>query len=58
MNASDAVVKASEKIHPSLQEYFDNTDKPKFDCQDKDCYVDDHSNFYDEILESVEVLQN
>jgi starch synthase len=58
INASDAIVKASENIHPDLQAVFDKTEKPKFDCQDKDCFVDDHSNFYDEILESVEVIHN
>jgi starch synthase len=58
INASDAIVKASENIHPDLQAIFDKTEKPKFDCQDKDCFVDDHSNFYDEILESIEVLHN
>ncbi|MCB0408641.1 MAG: glycogen/starch synthase [Flavobacteriales bacterium] len=58
MNASDAIVKTSKKIHPKLQEYFDNSEKPKLECEGQDCYINAHSDFYDEILESVEVLQS
>lgn len=58
MNASDAIVKTSKTIHPELQDYFDKADKPKLECEDDNCYIEAHSGFYDEILESVEVLQN
>lgn len=58
MNASDAIVKTSKTIHPELQEYFDKADKPKLECEGDNCYIEAHSGFYDEILESVEVLQS
>ncbi len=58
MNAADAIVKTSDTIHADLQSHFDKSDKPKFDCVDKDSYIEDHSNFYDEILDSIEVLQD
>ena len=58
MNAADAIIKTSENIHADLQAHFDISDKPKFDSVDKDNYIEDHSNFYDEILDSIEVLQD
>jgi len=58
INASDGIVKTSKNIHPTLQEYFDKVNKPKFECEGEGCQVEEHSNFYDEILESEEVLQN
>ena len=60
MNAADGVIKTSKKIHPSLQAYYDKVDKPKFECEgdEDDFQVEAHAAFYDEILESVEVLQN
>ena len=58
MNASDAVIKASESIHDELETYFEEISKPKLGYQTPEEYVDAYSNFYDEILESVEVLQD
>ena len=58
MNASDAVIKASETINPELEEYFKGIDKPKLDYQSPEDYIGAYSNFYDEILESSEVLQD
>ncbi|MCB9175462.1 MAG: glycogen/starch synthase [Flavobacteriales bacterium] len=53
MNASDAVVMGSEKVHPELESYFNSIDKPKLKHQDMETFVQAHSEFYDEILESV-----
>ncbi len=58
MNASDAVIKASEKINPELEDYFQSIDKPKLDYQSPDEYIKAYSSFYDEILETTEVLQD
>ncbi|MBL4593462.1 MAG: glycogen/starch synthase [Flavobacteriales bacterium] len=58
MNASDAVIKASETINPELEEYFNGIDKPKLGYQSPEDYIEAYSDFYDEILESSEVLQD
>ena len=58
MNASDAVIKASESIHADLEDYFQKIDKPKLGYQAPEDYIKAYSNFYDEILESTEVLQD
>jgi starch synthase len=58
MNAADAVIKASEELHPDLEDYFDTIDKPKLGHQTPEEYIEAYSNFYDEILESSEVLQD
>ena len=58
INASDAVIMASEKINPELEEHFNNIDKPKLGYQSPEDYVEAYSNFYDEILSSSEVLQD
>jgi len=58
INASDGVIKASATIHKELESHFEMIDKPKLDYQSPENYVDAYSDFYDEILESVEVLQN
>ena len=58
INASDAVIQASEAINPELEDYFNNIDKPKLGYQSPEDYIEAYSNFYDEILESSEVLQD
>ncbi len=58
MNASDAVIKASENINPELEDYFNGLDKPKLGFQTPEEYIQAYSNFYDEVLESSEVLQD
>ena len=58
MNASDAVIKASENINTELEDHFSSIDKPSLDYQDPENYVDAYSDFYDEILASEEVLQD
>lgn len=58
INASDAVIQASETINPDLESYFNDLDKPKLGYQKPEEYVEAYSNFYDEILESEEVLQD
>jgi len=58
MNASDAVIQASETLNPELEDYFKNINKPKLEYQSPEEYIEAYSNFYDEILESSEVLQD
>ena len=58
INAADAVIKASKNINGELESYFNEVNKPKLGYQSPEEYVDAYSNFYDEILESVEVLQD
>lgn len=58
INASDAVIMASETINPELEKYFNTIDKPKLGYQTPEDYIEAYSNFYDEILESSEVLQD
>jgi starch synthase len=58
MNASDAVIKASETINPELEDYFQTIDKPKLDYQNPEEYIKAYSTFYDEVLEITEVLQD
>ena len=58
MNASDAVIQASETINPELEKYFNDIDKPKLSYQSPEDYIEVYSAFYDEILESSEVLQD
>lgn len=53
MNCSDAVVMGCEKIHPELEDYFNTIDKPKLNYHNAESFVQAHSEFYDEILESV-----
>jgi len=58
MDASDAVIKASEDIHPDLEAHFQIIDKPKLGHQGIEEYVNAYDEFYDEILEETEVLQD
>jgi starch synthase len=58
IDASDAVIMASETINPELEKYFKDTKKPKLDYQTPENYIDAYSKFYDEILETEEVLQD
>ena len=56
LNASDAIIKASETINPELEQHYNESSKPKLDYQSPESYVGAYSKFYDEILE--EVLQD
>ena len=58
MDISDAVIKASENVHPDLEEYFQSIDKPKLGYQSMEEYVKAYDGLYDEILEETEVLQD
>jgi starch synthase len=58
MNASDAIIKASETINPELEDLFNSIEKPKLGYQSPEDYISAYSSFYDEILESSEVLQD
>lgn len=58
MNASDAVIKASETVNKELDAHFTGINKPTLDYQSPEEYVDAYSDFYDEILASEEVLQD
>lgn len=58
MDISDAVIKASENVHPDLEEHFQSIDKPKLGYQNMEEYVKAYDGLYDEILEETEVLQD
>ena len=58
IDASDAVVMASETLNPELEKYFNESEKPKLEYQTPENYIDAYSKFYDEILETEEVLQD
>jgi len=58
MNASDAVIIASETINPELEKHFNESTKPKLGYQSPEDYIAAYSKFYDEILEETEVLQD
>jgi starch synthase len=58
MDISDAVIKASESIHPDLESHFESMSKPKLDYHSPEEYVKAYDNLYDEILESTGVLQD
>lgn len=57
MNCADAVVMGCETVDPELESYFNKIDKPKMNFHNAESLVQAHSEFYDEILESV-VLQD
>ena len=58
MNACDAVIMASETINPELEDYFKVIDKPKLSYQSPEDYIEAYSKFYDEVLETSEILQD
>lgn len=58
MDISDAVIKASETIHPDLEKHFQSVEKPKLDFHSLEEYVKAYDELYDEILEETEVLQD
>ena len=58
MEMSDAVIQASESLHPDLEQHFQSIDKPKLGYQTPEEYIDAYNNFYDEVLEPSEVLQD
>ncbi len=58
MDASDAIIMASETINSELEKHFNESNKPKLGYQSPEEYISAYSNFYDEILESSEVLQD
>lgn len=58
MEMSDAIVQASEELHPDLDAHFQSIDKPKLGYQSPEEYVDAYNSFYDEVLVTEEVLQD
>ncbi len=56
MEWSDAVIKGSEKLSHELEKAFDTFGKMKLNYQPEDTYIDAYSDFYDEVLESNEVM--
>ncbi len=58
MEMSDAVIQASETIHPDLEDHFHSMDKPKLGYYSPEEYVDAYNNFYDEVLATEGVLQD
>lgn len=61
MNIADAVVKGSKTINKELENHFNKIDSPKLDyidIEEYESYIEAYSNFYDEVIENVEVLQD
>ncbi|HCQ29293.1 MAG TPA: glycogen synthase [Flavobacteriales bacterium] len=56
MTWSDAVIKGSEKLPEGLEKAFNDSDKMKLGYHNEDSYIDAYSDFYDEILETNEVM--
>jgi starch synthase len=56
MKWSDAVVKASEKLPKELEKAFNDYNKLKLEHQPADTYVDAYDEFYNEVLETSEVM--
>ena len=56
--ACDAIIMASETVNPELEEHFKVMDKPKLGYQSPEDYIEAYSKFYDEVLESSEILQD
>jgi len=48
---SDAIIKGSEKLHPEIDSFIADINKPTLEYQNEEEYVNAYSNFYDEILE-------
>jgi len=57
IDASDAVIMASETLHPELEKHFNAVEKPKLGYQAPEDYVNAYSKFYDQILETEKVIQ-
>jgi starch synthase len=50
---SDGVIIGSEKIHSNLEDFVKKSGKPYLNYQEDDVYIDEYSDFYDKILNSV-----
>jgi starch synthase len=55
---SDAVISGSPKIHPELNKYIKESDKPYLEFQSMDKYINAYSDFYDEVLVSEPIAVN
>lgn len=53
---SDAIIKGSQDIHPSLDAVIKKSGKPFLDYQTPDEYIDAYAAFYDEILQEDPIL--
>jgi starch synthase len=56
MDMADAVIQASETIHPDLAKYMKTLNKPVLGYKNQDEYIDAFSAFYDEVLEEEPAL--
>ncbi|GAB4259665.1 MAG: glycogen/starch synthase [Vicingaceae bacterium] len=53
---SDAAIMGSQSLPKELQKAFDEFERPKLNYVNEDEYIKHYSDFYDEILETAEVL--
>lgn len=53
---SDAAIMGSQSLPKELQKAFDDFERPKLNYVNEDEYIKHYSDFYDEILETAEVL--
>lgn len=56
VNFSDGVIFSSEKINPEIESHVADSGKPLLKIESMDTYIDDHNEFYDEVLVSESVL--
>lgn len=56
VNFSDGVIFSSDKINPDVEQYVLNSEKTLLKIQSMESYIDEHNDFYDEILVSESVL--
>lgn len=47
---SDGIIFGDPQIHPELEQYVRESNKPFLEFHDKDSYIDAYNSFYDEIL--------
>ncbi|MFH1321742.1 MAG: glycogen/starch synthase [Bacteroidota bacterium] len=50
ISMADAIIIGSEKIHPELEKYIKETNKPVLEHQPIDEYIDAYSAFFDELI--------
>ncbi len=56
VNFSDGVIFSSDKINPDIEKYVVESGKPLLKIRSMESYIDEHNDFYDEVLVSESVL--
>ena len=58
IDLSDGVIQASESIDGNLAKHIQNANIPSLGYYSSEDYIEAYNNFYDEVLEPSEVLQD